>query len=310
MQDNTLFMMEYLHARKITDAVIESMGIHWGNHSVIGGCIVIPVTDEHGAVLFNKYRRDPRQGDIKPKYVYDKGGKTSIYNVSAIKNANTVLVTEGEMDTLVALSCNIPAVTSTGGALSFQKEWGELFANKDVVICFDNDDAGADGMVRALSAMPHARIMFIPETVGVKDISDYVARGGNLSELMRTAKHYGSIEEVHQDMKERESLWLPTRFHEAYIEANTPKVMPKSRGVREDLKDPIARAKAVPIDTLLPIIGGKTKCIWHNEKSPSLQYYKESNHVFCFGCRKHGDAIDVVRQMRDCSFIEAVKHLS
>jgi hypothetical protein len=56
--------------------------------------------------------------------------------------------------------------------------------------------------------------------------------------------------------------------------------------------------------------GGYARCIWHHESTPSLKYYKEDNHVFCFGCGKGGDVIDVYSQINNCSLAEAIKALS
>lgn len=307
MQDDTDFMLNWLRTRGITDQVITEAKIHWGSQSTLGPCIVIPVCDVDGAFLFNKYRRDPRF-DLKPKYLYDAGGITALYGVESIKDAPSVIITEGELDSLVARSAYLPAISSTGGALAFKEGWLDLLKGREVILIFDNDDAGAQGMVRVLSFLPHAKIVFIPEQPNVKDVSDYVSRGGNLAELVRTAVHFGSLEEVKEDKARRESVWLPTRFHAAYLEVNTPKIFP-NRKVKTDLPD-ILKAKEYPIERLIEFKQGKACCLWHNEKDPSLHYYREQNVVYCFGgCGKSFDAIDVVRQIRGCSFSEAVKLL-
>lgn len=306
MQENIEYMMGWLKARGITDTVIAEANIHWSDNSAIGSSIVIPVYDVDGNFLFNKYRRDPRF-DIKPKYVYDAGGKTSLYGAHEAKKAKQILITEGEMDSLVARSANIPAVTSTGGSMSFQGEWVEFFNDKEVLVCFDNDEAGAEGMVKVLKFLPKAKIIFIPEQPGVKDISDYVARGGNLVELLRTAMSFETIEQVKEDRARRNSVWLPTRFHDIYIETNTPKVFPDQKK-NKNLPE-ILQAKQYPINKLIEFKEGKAPCLWHSEKTPSMHYYLKSNTVYCFGCGKHGDAIDVIRQIRNCTFTEAIKHL-
>ena len=311
MQDNNKFLYDWLHRRGITDEVIFLSKIRWGVTPTMGEGVIIPVNDEHGKLLFNKYRRDPRN-DVKPKYTYDKGGKTALYNIEHVLDSDTILITEGELDALVAMSANIPAVTSTGGALSFRSEWAPFFADKKVYICYDNDDAGAEGAVKTLAIIPHAHIVFIPEIAGVKDITDFVARGGDLHALLSTARHYDGIEDVHNERSERLATWLPVRFHDAYIEANTAKVFTsaprRSGGAREG--DDIARAKQYPIDELVKFVGGNAPCLWHNEKTPSMHYYKENNHVYCFGCGKSADSIDVLRALRGCSFMEAIKFLT
>ena len=76
-----------------------------------------------------------------------------------------------------------------------------------------------------------------------------------------------------------------------------------------DMRDKVTRAKEYPIDSLLHFAQGKAPCVFHNEKTGSMHYYRENNRVFCFGCGKAGDAIDVYKTLNNCSFVEAVNNL-
>ena len=49
-------------------------------------------------------------------------------------------------------------------------------------------------------------------------------------------------------------------------------------------------------------------CPFHPEKTPSFYVYDD--HYHCFGCRKHGDAIDYVRLEHGLSFVDALKFLA
>ena len=307
MQLNTL-VLDFLYRRKITDKVIETFGIS----SNINNNIIIPVCDADGNFLFSKYRRSPVV-ETGVKYFYDKGSSVSLFSYHIAKKHDTILITEGEMDTLVAWSHNIPAVSSTGGALSFQKEWKEYFANKKVIICLDNDSAGAEGIVRILGILPEAYVLLLPDRAGVKDISDYVSNGGDLHELLNTARQYLTIEDIKQDRGERVALWKNTFFHDAYIREwerrNTP---PTAKNLKYDpkTKADLIKAKEFPIDNILEFVSNKTICLWHNEKSPSLTYYKKSNTCYCFGCGKYADSIEVAKKHYNLNFTEAVKLLS
>ncbi len=319
MQLNNVFK-DWLSRRKITGEVIESFGLTVGNNPSFGECLIIPIVDRYGNFLFNKYRRNPLD-ESKPKYLYDKGSKVELYGkfevcvavfdrpLSMGQQYPTLLITEGEMDCLVAWSFNIPAVSSTGGAMSFQEEWAEYFKSfQDVIVCFDNDPAGADGMVKVLKYVPHAKVLFLPDRGGIKDISDYAMSGGDLNELIKTAIHFDGIESVKQNRTERIALWQNTYFHDAYIkEHSKPLKIPYIRD--ESIKDEVMRAKQYPISELLQLSGNKCRCIWHNEKTPSLCYFEKTNSVYCFGCGKFGDAIDVYRHLYKVSFKEAVKKL-
>jgi hypothetical protein len=72
----------------------------------------------------------------------------------------------------------------------------------------------------------------------------------------------------------------------------------------------VSQAKAVPVTDYLKVRrDGKTNCIWHNEKTPSMHYYKKDNAVHCFGCGRGGDVVDVVQQLMGLDFKDAVRHL-
>lgn len=308
MQLNKVFQ-DWLSRRKITTDVLDTFGIHSGENSILGGeCIIIPIKDGEGNFIFNKYRRNPLDQQ-KPKYIYDKGGKMALYGLHLAKQSDTILITEGEMDCLVAWSANIPAVSSTGGALSFPVEWAKHFEGKEVIICLDNDVTGGSGMVKILSIIPHAKLLFLPEGAHIKDISDYVMSGGNLNELIKSAKALPSLEAVKENRAERISRFMSVHFHEAYIKEYEKPVRTYSKKERFET-DRVLRAKAFHIPDLIDFKMHKAKCLWHNESTASLHYFEKTNTCYCFGqCGRVFDAIDVYRQLHNCSFNEAINNL-
>lgn len=309
MQSNIVH--NFLKRRGITDDVITQFGIHEGEQSYLGSCIVIPIMDSNGDFSFNKYRRHPLN-ETKPKYIYDKGSKTQLFGAHLIKDKDKVLITEGEMDALVAWSSHIPAVSSTGGAMSFKEEWAELLKGKEVYVCFDNDEAGGKGLVRVLNIIPDVRIIFLPDAPHIKDISDYVAHGGDLHALMKTPKVFGSEASILEDRSERLALFKSVHFHEAWIDEQAQKNKTAVRSLRKQLNDSkIEKAKQYPIPELLKLDRqNKHLCIWHKENTPSLTYFPDNNKVYCFGCNKSADAIDVYRHLHNKSFKEALEDLT
>jgi DNA primase len=53
----------------------------------------------------------------------------------------------------------------------------------------------------------------------------------------------------------------------------------------------------------------KANCPIHKERTPSCVLY-EDGHYHCFGCGAHGDVFSIVREMENCSFVEAVERLA
>jgi DNA primase len=297
------YIIDFFNRRKITKEVLDEFSINWnGTH------IVYPVKNINGEIIFSNYRRSPIS-NVGARFLYDKGSKVSLYGIDKISKHKTILICEGLNDCLVAWSHNIPAVSSTGGSQSFQKEWVDYFIDKDVIICFDNDEAGAEGMVKALKIIPWAKILLLPYMPNVKDISDYVTHGGNLIELMKTAQHYNFLEEVTGDRLKRLALCQSVYFHDAYIKEHTK--VNKHTERKTYSNDKVTNAKLYPMTNLLEFKGNKCCCPFHSEKTASFQYYPETNTAYCFGCGKVADSIEVYRHIHpNKSFKECVEDLN
>ncbi len=260
----------YLNERGITDAVLQSNRITWD-----GERIVIPIFNADGVWLHNKYRRDPAVSH-GAKYTYDKGASAALYGVDKVAKAKQVIIVEGEFDALLLEAQGLVAVSSTGGAGTFKKEWLDLLQGKDLYACFDNDMAGRKGLVRLTKMDPTIKFVALPAEVGEHgDITDFFVR------LEKKRKDFDIL------MKVAEPLVLP------------PEPKPKKTKYKAKTDDKLDRAKAVPLDKVLEFNrAGFAKCPFHNEKTPSLHWIKKSNKYYCFGCAEKGDGIDLVMQTK------------
>lgn len=301
-------MIDWLLKRGISDEVIARFNVSTDVHPTLNECIRIPIHDSEGTILFSKYRRSPFV-DSGNKYMYDVGTQATLYAWHEAKKHKRILITEGELDTLVAWSNNIPAISSTGGCMTFKNEWADLLKDKEVVVCYDNDDAGAKGAVKLLSLIPHAKVLLIPEQPNIKDLTDYCKAGGDIHEFILTAISYTSLEQVKEERGKRLSVFDSVRFHDAYIEKNTP-VTHTPRFQKGDTT--INRAKSYPITNLVQFDRTKNiKCLWHSERTASLHYYPKTNTAYCFGgCGRAYDAIDFYRAIHNCNFTTAVRELN
>ena len=98
------------------------------------------------------------------------------------------------------------------------------------------------------------------------------------------------------------SLLVPRSKQDVFDESNAV----EQRGVTPAQ---IEAARAVPIDSLMDFSRNhKGLCVFHNEKTPSMHLFPD-NHVHCFSCGGGGDAISVIRAMREIGFTEAVRAL-
>ncbi|NGX44091.1 MAG: DNA primase [Candidatus Anoxychlamydiales bacterium] len=78
----------------------------------------------------------------------------------------------------------------------------------------------------------------------------------------------------------------------------------------------IEKAKQISIIELayrlgIEVKGTVCRCISpsHEDKNPSMSFKIETNAFKCFSCGFHGDTIALVRQARNCEFIEAVEFI-
>lgn len=282
--------------------------------------LIIPVFDKDGTLVATKYRRAPwiTEG---PKYTYEAGGKAALYGVETIKDAKQIILTEGECDSLALRTIGYTAISTTGGASTFPDEWIDVLAGKEVVILYDADKAGVEGAIKVMRKLPNARIAWIPIVYG-KDVTE-VIHGGGTDELHRAifeAKVYprGWKELLDVLLKEKEyAMSIPTMspfmfdIGIAYVaqRIHEEKSAEKYTHKREKNATDIENARKHPIRNLIPVNQKSlSKCLWHNDTHPSMRVYQD-NHVFCFSCSRHDDAIGVYRALHNCSFKEAVDAL-
>lgn len=78
----------------------------------------------------------------------------------------------------------------------------------------------------------------------------------------------------------------------------------------KDSRNLIEDIKGIPISDFLDFNrAGFAPCLWHNEKTASLKYYPKNNKVYCFGCQKSADVIDVFAQLNGISVADAIRRL-
>jgi len=118
------------------------------------------------------------------------GGKTAstLYNVDSLSGNETCYVVEGEEDCIVLVEAGLENVVSVpNGAQSCVGEFlNDIEPFRDIVICFDSDDAGRAGAEKLASALgpQRCRIVSLPNGIAVpgqkdpaKDISDFARAG-------------------------------------------------------------------------------------------------------------------------------------
>ena len=79
---------------------------------------------------------------------------------------------------------------------------------------------------------------------------------------------------------------------------------------KKEVELDIPSAKMFPIENLIEFNNyGFAKCIWHDEKSPSLHWDKKRNKAHCFAGCGDFDSIDIYMKINNVAFNVAVKNL-
>jgi DNA primase len=283
----------YLNERGIADGTIARFGLGWN-----GERITIPVNDRDANLVLYKLGRAPDDRSDSPKMLYfPTGSKAELYGWDTLaKKPPFVVVCEGEYDRLVLEAQGFPAVTGTGGALTFKPEWAEAIASvPEVYLCFDNDAPGRLGAERVALLIPHARTVTLPPEVGeAGDVTDYFVRLGK------------------SDADFRQLLAESTPVAQANATQPTPaetwRSRPKAASDVQRLKDSIQIERVIgEYVELIP--SGKVlmgRCCFHDDRIPSLAVFPETQTFHCFGCGKGGDVIAFLMELEGFSFREAL----
>lgn len=159
------------------------------------GLVIDPVSNRKTLgipIFYNNLLVDVRRYNLLgyanvPKVVSEKDrvGWVVPYDLLIDSNEPCYLF-EGEKDMLYARELGINAFTLTGGANSVPNEYSiGSFENKDIIVCYDNDKAGQDGMLKIFKALKDVakRIRYIDISKSVnkvgEDFYDFITKYKN-----------------------------------------------------------------------------------------------------------------------------------
>jgi DNA primase len=286
-------LRQYLNGRGIPDAIIDSHLLGWN-----GLRITIPIYDRKGEVVYFKLAKDPEDKNPGPKMLASPGTTVELYGWDqVVAQISPLVICEGEFDRLVLEANGFAAVTSTGGAGTFRAEWaGEFEQISDVYICFDRDPAGRRGAIRAALMIPHAKVVELPEEVGLGgDVTDFFVR------LKRTREDFLQLLEKSQpvppELRIENFRSLPTIPHDSSLGQRIERI---KREV------PIAQVVAQYVHLRVSGLNLVGLCPFHEDHIPSLAVYPRTGRFHCYGCQKNGDVISFMREIENLSFGQAL----
>lgn len=179
--------LDYLESRGLYQ--LERFGLGYVDdplpgHEMYRGCLAIPYMRwspwRNWSVASIRFRRLDG-GSVK--YLSVAGDKDRLYNtVSLTRYSRDMAICEGEIDTITAELCGVPAI-GLSGAKKWKPYMRELFLGyRNVNVLADGDDAGMEFAHAVASTLPNARIIPMPDG---EDVNSLVKSQGKNALLER-----------------------------------------------------------------------------------------------------------------------------
>lgn len=155
--------------------------------------------DAEGKLLYQVVRFDPkdfrqRRPDGNGGWLWNLKGITPVLYrlpevLKAVREGRTVYIVEGEKDADNLAELGLTATTNSGGAEKWRPEYAEVLKGASVVITPDRDAPGQRHAAKVAASLhgkaKSIKVVELPDRDGyqIKDVSDWLAAGGTLTEL-------------------------------------------------------------------------------------------------------------------------------
>ena len=189
--------LRFLQERGIANETLDDYSV-----GAKGDFIALPVFSSAGYIVNIRLHG---YGKGKRKLSWETGrGSIRFYPNDDFEGVDTIVLCEGELDALLARQFNIPAWSSTGGALGLPSNALDKLAGKQVILIYDADSAGAAGARKAVQTLALSKtfVITLPEVTPGYDVTNII-----------NDPEYGSgwlLKRIHDVIKSK-----PTQRHEA-----------------------------------------------------------------------------------------------
>ena len=158
--------LKYMAKRGISEETCRYVGLG----SDIHGNVAYQFKDLNGRVVTVKYRPGHAVKHNEPKYFYQKDADTCpiLFNINKVDVTLPLVITEGMNDAMACIEAgyknvvSIPSGANDDNWINFNYEFLDQF--EDIILWFDNDDAGESGMKKAIPRLGEYRIKLVKPT--------------------------------------------------------------------------------------------------------------------------------------------------
>jgi twinkle protein len=172
--------LKFFENRGIFQETIKKMGIYSDTQ-------FMPQLEKETGVICFPYYLDKTLINIKHRskekyFKLEKNAELIFYNINALKNNDSVIITEGEMDCLSYVQAGFENCISvpngaSGTAMEYLDNYIDLFDNKTIYLSVDNDLKGYELRNELLRRFGQERCKII-ELEDCKDANEYIQKYG------------------------------------------------------------------------------------------------------------------------------------
>ena len=179
-------VLSYCNKRSISKETLDYVGIKENKDSVC-----FEYRNELGEHVANKYRFTKK--DAKPKMLFEADTNiNTLFNMDKVNISEPLLITEGEFDTLASIEAGFKNAVSIPSGVNgtnqwITSNWTFLEQFEEVIIWFDNDEAGIKGAREVFNRLPN-KIVKIVRCEVANDINELLHKFGKLAVLKQIEK--------------------------------------------------------------------------------------------------------------------------
>ena len=179
-------ILSYCEKRSISESTLNYTGVKEN-----GNCIVFEYKNELGEHLANKYRKTKKSTGVK-MWFEEGTNVNTLFNMDKVNISEPLLITEGEFDCLSAIEAGFKNAVSIPSGVNSTNQW--ITSNwtfieqfEEVIIWFDNDEAGIKGAREVFNRLPNSIVKIVRCEVA-NDINELLHKFGKLAVLKQIEK--------------------------------------------------------------------------------------------------------------------------
>lgn len=200
LQSRSKELKELKKRRLLNDETIKRFGIGWVNEFRLSSgrliakdCYSIPILDADGRIVnIRFYQLDPVNERRKIWHIPNLGPAARLYPLQSLADdPESIVICEGEMDSLICNQMGIPAITRTASATTWDFAWGQIFSGKRVYLIHDCDKTGHLANVKLMRALRGVALSVVVVRLPYKmtknkgkDLTDFFQDGYTKDDLL------------------------------------------------------------------------------------------------------------------------------